>query len=135
MLISPDGGKTTLQALFYALPPVPPYQSPLPTFVGVKYREVNHSSLDIDMSYPTVRFTVKLGGEFTARAISETLNWTTGPPKRMIFYEEVVGNLVNPLIIPVGGAVFLVGIAISILGVRTPEKHAVEKRKKSSVAR
>jgi hypothetical protein len=98
-IISPDGNKTELQAFFYATDPIVAANytvpSPLPSFVEVEYSSVDHDSLDVDTSYPQARFTVKKEGNYTARILPLTddmLTWTSGPPREMVFEEEVTEN-------------------------------------------
>lgn len=133
VMISPDGGETKLQAFFLAkLPSVSWYKSTLPSLVHVEYRSVDSDSLDVDESYPQVRFTVIRGGNYTARVIEETLNWTIGPPGKMIFKEEVIENqnlFTNPLQSS-GVACLFTGVVISVWMARASKKIRIKRNRK-----
>lgn len=127
VITSPDGGETKLQAFFLArLPTSPWYKSTFPSLVRVEYGTVDSDSLEVDESYPRVRFTVKQKGDYTARIIEETLNWTQGLPREMILYIVVVEN-VYPIFFPSGGILCLVGIVVSVVGAKATEKKRLRK--------
>lgn len=143
VITSPDGNKTELQAYFYATDPIVAANytvpSPLPSFVEVEYRSVDYDSLSVDNSYPQARFTVKRGGNYTARIIGETLNWTSGPPGEMVFEEEVIENPSSfTNLLEVSGVVCLfTGVVVSVwmarAGKRTRIKRKPSARAKSSI--
>lgn len=141
-IISPDGNKTELQAFFYATAPINAgnytVPSPLPSFVHVEYSSVNYDSLSVDNSYPQARFTVKRGGNYTARVIGETLNWTSGPPREMVFEEEVIENPSSfTNLLEVSGVVCLfTGVVVSVWMARAGKKTRIKRkpaRAKSSI--
>jgi len=133
VIISPDDGRTKLQGFFLAqLPSTPGYKSTFPSLVHVEYESVDSDSLDVDESYPQVRFTAKLGGNYTASIMSETLNWTSGPPREMIFYQVVEDQSSSMVFLQGGGAVcFFTGAVISAWGVRTTKRFKVKTRRKA----
>ena len=143
VITSPDGNKTELQAFFYATAPINAgnytVPSPLPSFVHVEYRSVDYDSLSVDTSYPQARFTVKRGGNYTARIIGETLNWTSGPPGEMVFEEEVIENpnSFTNLLEGSGVVCLFTGAAVSVwmarAGKRTRIKRKPSARPKSSI--
>jgi hypothetical protein len=132
VIISPDEGETKLQAFFLARLPAWPYKSTFPIIVYVEYGTVDSDSLDVDESYPQVRFTAKQGGYYTASVIEETLNWTTGPPREMVFYREVFQNQNSyTILLQSSGVVCLfTGIIISVWGVRATKKIRIREKKK-----
>lgn len=135
VIISPNGGTTKLQAFFYALPPTSSwYKSTFPSLVHVEYGSVDSDSIEVDESYPQVRFTIKRGGIYTARIIEESLYWAIGSPREMIFFKEVFENQnLNPVFLQGSGLVCLfIGFVISAWGASKKEKI---KRKKKKIQR
>lgn len=133
VIISPNGGKTKLQAFFLArLSSSPWYKSTFPSLVHVEYGSVDSNSSEVDESYPQVRFTVKQGGNYTAIVREETLNWTKGPPREMIFYEQVFENQnLHTIFLQSSGLVCLfTGFIISVWGARTTKKIRIKQKKK-----
>lgn len=133
VMVSPDEGRTKLQAFFLAqLPSTQGYKSTFPSLIHVEYKSVDSESLDVDESYPQVRFTTKQGGNYNASIISETLNWTRGPPREMIFYRVVEDQTSSKVFLQGGGAVcLLTGVVISVWGVRTTKRFRVKARKRA----
>lgn len=134
VIISPNENETSLQAFFFAvLPPLGSYyKSTLPSLVHVEYRSVDSRSLDVDKSYPQVRFTVIREGNYTARVIEETLDWAIGPPKEMVFKEEVIENqnLFTNLLQSSGVACLLTGVVVSVWMARASKKIRIKRNKK-----
>lgn len=132
-IFSPDEGQTKLQAFFIAqLPSVPGYKSTFPSLVYVEYGSVDSDSLDVDESYPQIRFTAKQGGNYTASIIEETLNWTRGPPREIILYKEIVENqnLYTNLLQNSGVVCLFTGAVISVWGARASKKIRIKLKKK-----
>lgn len=133
VVISPNGNGTTLQAFFLArLPTSPWYKSTFPSLVHVEYRSIDFDSLEVDESYPQVRFTVKQGGNYTAIVREETLNWTRGPPREISFCKEVFENQnLYTIFIQISGLICLfAGLVISVWGARATEKIRIKRKKK-----
>jgi hypothetical protein len=134
MVISPNEGITNLQAFFLARLPTSPWQKgSFPSLVYVEYGNVDSDSLEVDESYPQVRFTVKQGGYYTAIVREETLNWTRGPPRELIFYKEVFENpnLYTIFLQSTGLVCLFTGFIISVWGARTPKKIRIKQKKKT----
>jgi hypothetical protein len=137
VIISPDGGETELQAFFYAEVPSSsgPYgvRGALPSFVQVEYKSVDYDSLHVDASYPQARFIVEIGGNYTAEIVEKTLNWTSGPPEKMIFEEEITENpnLFTSLLESSGVACLFTGAIISAWGARASKKISIKQTRKS----
>lgn len=132
ILTSPDGGETELKGFFLARPSSSEwYPGTFPSLIYVEYAKIDNDSIEVDESYPQVRFTVMQGhgGFYTLRIIEETLNWTSGPPKEITFYREVIHG-VNPIFIPIGGIFCLSGLFTSILGARAHERGIGRKKLK-----
>lgn len=134
MVISPNGGKTNLQAFFLArLPTSPWYKSTFPSLVYVDYETVDSNSLKVDESHPQPRFTVKQGGNYTAIVREESLNWTRGPPREMIFYREVFENpnLYTIFLQGSGLVCLFTGFIISVWGARATKKVKIKRKKRA----
>lgn len=123
-IISPNKTKTRIQAFFIAAPAQGMHLGTLPSLYRTKYLEIDSSSLVVDELYPQIRFSVKYNGTYTIQILNDggNLNWTSGPPDKILLYKEIV---VNPYqaIIPVGGIVSLVGVVISAVAA-TDSKYA-----------
>jgi hypothetical protein len=132
VITSPGGGETKLQVFFYArLSSSPYYKSTFPVVVEVEYVSVDSHSLQIDEHYPRVRFTTKQRGNYTARLIEQTLNWTEGPPKEITLYIEVFENQNSyTFFLQSGGILCLSGVAISVYGARATKKLRIRQTKK-----
>lgn len=133
VIISPNGNRTKLQAFFLArLPTSQWYKSTFPSLVHVDYRSIDFDSLEVDESYPQVRFTVKRGGNYTAIVREETLNWTGGPPREISFCKEVFENQnLYTIFLQISGLICLfAGLAISVWGARATEKIRIKRKKK-----
>jgi hypothetical protein len=130
MITSPNGNKTKLLAYFLArLPSSSVYKSTLPTLVRVEYLSVDIQSLDVDKYYPRVRITTKQGGYYQFHIIEQTLNWTSGPPREIQIYKEVVEiQESQALFLQCGGVLSIVGFLISIYGARATKKLRIRKR-------
>lgn len=131
VIVSPGGNETTLQAFFLArLPETQPYMSTFPLLVYVEYAKVDSDYLTVDRSYPQVRFTVRKPGNFTARVIGDTINWTSGPPRELIVFREVVETQpMYTVFLQGGGVLFLVGITVSVVGAKArPSKKIRSKQ-------
>lgn len=133
VIVSPSGNKTELQAFFLAmLPSSPAYKGTRPALIYVEYRTVDFDSLDVDKSHRAVRFLARQKGNYTAYIVEKTLNWTAGPPEKLIFYQEVVSDQTSyTIFLQGGGVVFLgTGIVVSGWGVKATKKiRARQKRK------
>ena len=133
VIASPDSHDTKLQAFFYALPVSggSPYKSPHPIFVHVEYETVDYDSMEVDKTYPQIRFTARQGGNYTARVLEQTLNWSIGPPQKMVFYKEVFEfSYPNAILMQSGGVVCLfTGIAICAWAAKTTKKVKISQRK------
>jgi hypothetical protein len=141
IITSPDGSETELQAFFYTSPPTYGVNETyilgyFPSFIHVEYRSVDYDSLDVDTSYPQARFTVKKGGNYTARIKGETLNWTSGPPREMVFEEEVIDNpsSFTNLLEGSGVVCLFTGAVISVWMARAGKRTRI-KRKSSARAK
>jgi hypothetical protein len=134
VITSPDGGNTSLTAYFYATAPVSGvnYTVPgsVPTFVQVTYQSVDSNSLSVDTSYLQARFTVKNGGNYTARIIPESINWTSGPPYEMLFEEEVTENpgSFENLLEGSGLVCLFTGAAVSLLAIRARKGTRIKRK-------
>jgi hypothetical protein len=125
VIVSPSGNRTELQAFFLAqLPSSSAYYGTRPALMCVEYRTLDPESVDVDKSYRTVRFLAKQGGNYTARVVEKTLNWTSGPPEKLIFYQEVMQDQgLYTAFLQGGGAVFLsTGIVVSGWGIKATKK-------------
>jgi hypothetical protein len=123
VIASPYGGLTKLQAYFIAELPETGYKSTLPSLAHVEYESVDFDSLDVDESYPQVRFTTRQTGNYSARIVAETLNWTTGAPKEIIIYHVVEYQDSWMIYLQGGGLVgLLTGAVISAWGAKTAKK-------------
>jgi hypothetical protein len=131
VITSPHGGVTKLQAYFIAwLPGSEWYKSTLPSLAHVEYESVDSDSLDVDESYPQVRFTTREAGNYAARIVAETLNWTTGPPKEIIIYQVVEYQDLQMIYLQGSGLISLfTGIIISAWGARIAEKARIKRRR------
>ncbi|MEM3576964.1 MAG: hypothetical protein QXX51_00715 [Candidatus Bathyarchaeia archaeon] len=122
-IISPNKAKTRVQAFFIAAPAQGMHLGTLPSLYRTKYLEIDSSSLVVDELYPQIRFSVKYNGTYTVHILNDEglLNWTSGPPDKMILYKEIV---VTPYLafVPIGGITSLVGIVISVVAA-TGSKH------------
>lgn len=139
VIISPDGAETELQAFFYAEVPetltnytVP---GPLPSFLQVEYKSVDYDSLGVDTSYHQARFTVKRGGNYTARVLpveGNKTDWSSGPPGKMIFEEEVIENPGSfmSLLQSSGIVCLFTGAVISAWGARASKKIGIKRNRK-----
>jgi hypothetical protein len=130
VLISPDGGKTELQGFFLARLSTSEWvPGTFPSLIYVEYKTIDHNNIEVDEHYPQIRFTVMHGhgGSYTLRIIEDTLNWTSGPPREIIFYKEVI-NEVDPTYVPIGGIFCFIGLFISIIGAKAHEKRIVKKK-------
>jgi len=134
VITSPDEGETRLQAFFYARVPTSQYyQGTFPSLVHIEYETVDSDSIEVDESYPQIRFRARQDGIYTMRLVKETLNWTSTPPQEIELYkEEVVDD--SPLMIPSGGVLCLVGLLVSIYGKRTTKKFKIRQRKIKSAS-
>ena len=132
MVISPNGGITNLQAFFLARLPTSEWQkSTFPSLVSVEYGSVDSDSLEVDESYPQVRFTVKQGGYYTAIVREETLNWTRGPPRELVLYREVFENQnLYTIFLSTGLVCFFTGFIVSVRGAATVKKTRIKQKKK-----
>jgi len=132
-IVSPNGNITKLQAFFLArLSESPLYPSTFPSMVYVEYGEVDSGSIEVDESYPQIRFGVKESGNYSARIIheiNETLGvgWARGRPAEMIIYREVVEGP-SYFIAPSGGILCIVGVVISSYGARATKKLEIKKK-------
>lgn len=134
VIISPNGNGTKLQAFFLARLPTSQWQkSTFPSLVHVEYRSIDFDSLEVDESYPQVRFTVKQGGNYTAIVREETLNWTRGPPREISLCEEVFENQnLYTVSLQISGLICLfAGLVISVWGARATEKIRIKRKKKT----
>jgi hypothetical protein len=136
VITSPEGGETNLLAFFYAVQPSSgsfSLKSTLPSLVEVDYKSVDYDSLIVDESYPQARFTVKKGGNYTATIIKATDNWTTGPPREMVFEEEVIENqnLFTNLLQSSGVVCLFTGVVISVWMARATKKIRIQRKKKA----
>jgi len=135
VIISPDGGETEINASFYGEPsPSPFYRYRFrPKIVSVEYISVDSDSIEVDMSYSPIRFTVKQKGKYTVCIINETLYWAEGPPDYIKIQREVVEiQEMYPIFNQGGGALFIVGIAVSIFGAKAkaPRKSRIKRKKR-----
>lgn len=130
VITSPNGNETRLLAFFLArLPSSSSYKSTLPTLVRVEYLSVDMQSLVVDKYYPRVRITIRQGGDYQFRIIEQTLNWTSGPPKEIQLYKEVVERQGSQaFLIQTGGILSMVGLVVSIYGVRTTKKLRIRRK-------
>lgn len=134
VIVSPSGNKTELQAFFFGvLSSSPAYKGTRPALVYVEYLTVDSDSLDVDKSHRTVRFLAKQKGNYTARVVEKTLNWTAGPPEKLIFYQEVVPDQTYyTILLQGGGVVFLAtGIVVSGWGVKATKKIKARQKRKT----
>jgi hypothetical protein len=71
-------------------------------------------------------------GNYTARVIEETLDWAIGPPKEMVFKEEVIENqnLFTNLLQSSGVACLLTGVVVSVWMARASKKIRIKRNKK-----
>jgi hypothetical protein len=131
IITSPSGNETRLLAFFYArLSSSPYYKSTFPSFIEVEYVKVDSQSLEVDEYYPQVRFTVKHGGNYQAHIVEQTLNWTTGPPKEIQLYKEVVENQkAQAFFLQSGGILSFTGLLTCIYGARATPKLRIKKRR------
>jgi len=136
-IISPDGNNTMLQAFFYATAPVRASNytvpSPMPTMIRVEYSSVDHDSIIVDTSYSQVRFAVKEGGNYTSRILTVdgyNLTWTSGPPREMVFEEEVAEDLssLTNLFEASGLVSLLTGVVVSVWTARTGKKPRIKRK-------
>jgi len=132
VITSPSGGETNLTAFFYGrLPSNSYYQSTRPVVVEVKYASVDSYSLQVDEHYPRIRFTTKQGRNYTARIIERTLNWTFGPPNNIMLYIEVIEDQNSRgLVLQSGGILSIIGVVVSVYGIRTTKKLKVRRTNK-----
>ncbi|MEM3731306.1 MAG: hypothetical protein QW667_03620 [Candidatus Bathyarchaeia archaeon] len=130
VITSPNGNRTRLLAYFLArLPTSSAYKSTLPTLVGVEYLSVDFHSLDVDKYYPRVRITIKQGGYYQFNIVEQTLNWTSGPPREIQLYREVVEiQESQALFLQCGSVLSIVGFATSVYGARAAKKLRTKKR-------
>lgn len=125
---SPNGNETKLKAYFVArLSDSPYYMSSFPSLVYVEYLNVDSDNLDVDEDYPQIRLIAKQEGVYTVRIVEETLGWTSGPPREIVLYQEVIESSF-PLITASGGALLLVGVVLSAFGLRVSKKKATAKK-------
>ncbi|MBS7270100.1 MAG: hypothetical protein KIH10_14845 [Candidatus Freyarchaeota archaeon] len=128
-IISPNKAKTRVQAFFIAAPAQGMHLGTLPSLYRTKYLEIDSSSLMVDELYPQIRFSVKYNGTYTIQILNDggILNWTSGPPNKIILYKEIV---VNPYltIIPVGGIVSLIGVVISAVAATSAVRASAKSR-------
>lgn len=135
VLVSPSGGETRVQAFFIApLPQSQYYKGTIPAFVYVEYGTVDSDSLDVDKSYRAVRFTVKQGGNYTAHVVEETLNWTRGPPRQLILYQEVIPDesSYSVFLQGGGGVCLLAGVVVSGWGVKATKKVRLRQKNRAT---
>ena len=130
VITSPNNNTTSLSAFFYATPPneegVP---GSFPLVVMVEYRNIDSESLDCDIHYPQIRFTVKQSGLYRAQLVSETINWTIGPPRSITISKEVTKvNDANSVLLQGGGILCIAGVGISVLGAKS-RKLKTERKK------
>jgi hypothetical protein len=133
VIISPNGSETKLQAFFYAYIPSTDFgYREIPKIIRVEYGSTDSRSLDVDKSYRQVRFTVIKEGNYTARVIEETLYWAIGPPKEMVFEEEVVEdqNLFMNILQSSGLMCLFTGVVISVWMARADKKVGIERNKR-----
>jgi len=129
IIISPDGNETTLKAYFVArLPTSPNYKATFPSLVYVEYNSIDSDSLDVDEYYPQIRFITKRGGEYIIRIVNETLEWTSGPPREIVIYQEVHESPLQ-LITPYVGGLLLVGVVLSTFGLRVNSKKVARRKR------
>jgi len=127
-IISPSGNGTKLEAFFTGEPSQNPYMPVTALAIAeVRYFKVDSDSLQVYEPSPRIRVTVKQEGNYTARVIEEELNWASGPPNQLLFYEEVPDSSFL-LLLQLGGPVFLVGFVVSIWGFRTTKRLRVKKK-------
>jgi hypothetical protein len=131
VITSPYGGVTKLQAYFIAwLPETSGQKSTLPSLVHVEYESVDFESLDVDESYPQVRFITRQAGNYTAKIVEETLNWTVGPPKEIVLYQVVEYQDSWMIYLQEGGLVsLLTGAIISAWGAKTAKKIRINRER------
>ena len=119
-VVSPCGNETGIQVFFVArYSESQYYPGTFPSLVYVEYGSVDADCLKVDRSYPQVRFTVIRGGNYTARIISDTLNWTTGPPREIVIYKEIME--IQPLyavFLQGSGALCIAGAVLSVVGAK-----------------
>jgi hypothetical protein len=138
VMVSPSGSVTRLQAFFLAQLPNEGsyYKGTFPALVYVDYGTVDFDSVDVDRSYRTLRFTSKQGGNYTVQVIKNTLNWTSAPPRELIFYQEVaVDQSSFTFFLQGGGGVcLLAGVAVSGWGVKATKKVRARQKKRGEKA-
>jgi len=132
VVTSPNGGETKLQVFFYArLPSSQYYKSTLPAVVDVEYVSVDSHSLNVDESSSHVRFTTKEGGNYTARIVEQTLNWTAGPPEELKLYKEIIeSQALSVFFLPSGGILCMAGVVASIYGARATKRSRIRQERK-----
>lgn len=132
VITSPTGGETKLIAFFLArLPSSPPYKSTFPIVVEVEYVSVDSNSLLADQHSSRIRFTTKQRGNYTTRIIKQTLNWTSGPPAEMTISVEIIEDQNSRGLVIQGGVIsFIIGVVVSVYGIRTAKKLKVRQRTK-----
>jgi hypothetical protein len=139
VITSPGGGETDLLAFFYGMqaPSGTTALATVPKIVQVDYGSVD-SSLIVDRSYPQVRFSVRSGGNYTARIIHQVsqdvpegfTNWTVGPPREMVFEEEVIENpsFYTSLIQSSGVVCLCTGAAVSVWTAKAGKGRRVKRK-------
>lgn len=131
-ITSPTGDVTALQAFYLGLQtsnPLYKLGTP-PAVVDVRYQNVDDAAMRVEIPSSEIRFLARQTGLYNVSVLQAGL-WSTQPPDRIIYYEEVAPNREAYSLLALGGGVFgTVGGATSVASVfrnRSPKHKATHK--------
>lgn len=105
-ITSPTGDVTALQAYYWGLATTNPLYKlgTPPAVVDVRYQNVDDAAVRVEIPSSEIRFVVKVTGLYNVSVLQAGL-WSTDPPDRIIYYEEVAPNRETYSILALGGGV------------------------------
>ncbi len=131
-ITAPTGDVTALQAYYLGLETTNPLYKlgTPPAVVDVRYLNVDDAAMRVEIPSTEIRFIARQTGLYNVSVLQAGL-WSTEPPDRIIYYEEVAPNREAYSILALGGGVLgTVGGATSVASLfrnRGPKHKATRK--------